>query len=270
MLECLTGVTLPTQAKLGTSSGRRREAAREEQREERREQIREAGREERREERREEAREERGAGPEERREERKYCCDIYLNPQEVRELQHLLNRAGYSIHADGVFGKESRDALSAWQRRVGMRDDGSPTYEVFERLRRDFDGHFAPPEAEAPPEWVKVERGQNREPGYVQLSKTKPVKFEVKSLAINYNAGQPSGIETVSSESIQMVKKILSHPDTVAIGALEITGKTYYGRGGEKNGLRLLSRQAALMDAISQLGYDVSRNQGVGFARRKA
>ena len=185
--------------------------------------------------------------------------DRDLNPQEVRELQHLLNRAGYSIHADGVFGKELRDALSAWQRRVGMRDDGSPTYEVFERLRRDFDGHFAPPEAEAPPEWVKVERGQNREPGYVQLSKTKPVKFEVKSLAINYNAGQPSGIETVSSESIQMVKKILSHPDTVAIGALEITGKTYYGRGGEKNGLRLLSRQAALMDAISQLGYDVSR-----------
>ena len=162
--------------------------------------------------------------------------DRDLNPQEVRELQHLLNRAGYSIHADGVFGKELRDALSAWQRRVGMRDDGSPTYEVFERLRRDFDGHFAPPEAEAPPEWVKVERGQNREPGYVQLSKTKPVKFEVKSLAINYNAGQPSGIETVSSESIQMVKKILSHPDTVAIGALEITGKTYYGRGAKKTG----------------------------------
>jgi hypothetical protein len=102
-----------------------REEKKEEQREERREQIREAIKEERRDERREE----RPVEPVVARD---------LNPQEVREMQRLLNRAGYSVHADGVFGEQSRDALSAFERRVGMRDDGYPTFEALERLRRDF------------------------------------------------------------------------------------------------------------------------------------
>ncbi len=85
--------------------------------EERREERREAVREERKEERRlerDERREERGAERE-------------LNPQEVREMQSLLSRAGYRVHPDGIFGDESRDALSACERRAGLPDDGSPT-----------------------------------------------------------------------------------------------------------------------------------------------
>jgi hypothetical protein len=93
--------------------------------EERREAVREVRREEQREERREERSDDR-------------LVDRDLNPQEVREMQHLLSRAGYSVRPDGVFGDESRDALSAWERRVGMRDDGYPTFEALERLRRDF------------------------------------------------------------------------------------------------------------------------------------
>ena len=93
--------------------------------EERREAIQEVKREERREDRVEERRDDRIVGRD-------------LNPQEVREMQRLLNRAGYSVHPDGVFGDESRDALSAWERRAGMRDDGYPTYEALERLRRDI------------------------------------------------------------------------------------------------------------------------------------
>ena len=88
------------------------------------------------EERREAVREERREEREERREERAEIRE--LNPQEVRELQRLLNRAGYMVHPDGVFGDESRDALSAWERRAGLRDDGYPTYEALERLRRDI------------------------------------------------------------------------------------------------------------------------------------
>jgi hypothetical protein len=97
--------------------------------EERREAIQEVKREERREDRREER-------VEERRDDRIVGRD--LNPQEVREMQHLLSRAGYRVQPDGVFGDESRDALSAWERRAGMRDDGYPTYEALERLRRDI------------------------------------------------------------------------------------------------------------------------------------
>ncbi len=102
-----------------------KEERKEEQREVRRDQIREAVKEERRDERQEQR-------PEERVVERD------LNPQEVRELQRLLNRAGYNVHADGVFGDESRDALSAFERRAGIRDDGYPTFEALERLRRDI------------------------------------------------------------------------------------------------------------------------------------
>ena len=60
-----------------------------------------------------------------------------LNIQEVREMQRYLSRAGYKVHADGIFGDESRDALSAWERRAGLPDNGYPTYEMLERLRRD-------------------------------------------------------------------------------------------------------------------------------------
>ncbi len=93
--------------------------------------------------RRPEERREREAIREERREEREERRETRgelreLNPQEVRELQRLLNRAGYMVHPDGVFGDESRDALSAFERRAGLPDDGYPTYEMLERLRRDF------------------------------------------------------------------------------------------------------------------------------------
>ncbi len=107
----------------------RREVVRDMKKEERREASRDEAREERRDERREEGREE---GREER------LVDRDLNPQEVRELQFLLKRAGYNVYPDGVFGDQSRDALSAWERRVGMRDDGYPTFEALERLRKDF------------------------------------------------------------------------------------------------------------------------------------
>ena len=60
-----------------------------------------------------------------------------LTIQEVREMQRYLSRAGYNVHADGIFGDESRDALSAWERRAGLPDNGYPTYEMLERLRRD-------------------------------------------------------------------------------------------------------------------------------------
>lgn len=60
-----------------------------------------------------------------------------LNTQEIREMQRYLSRAGYNVHADGIFGDESRDALSAWERRAGLPDNGYPTYEMLERLRRD-------------------------------------------------------------------------------------------------------------------------------------
>ena len=58
-----------------------------------------------------------------------------LTHHEIAEIQHLLNWAGYRVMEDGVFGNDSRDALIAWERRVGMRDDGYPSAEVLERLR---------------------------------------------------------------------------------------------------------------------------------------
>ena len=95
----------------------RREAAREdkreEQREERRDQIREDVREDRRDER------------DDRRE--PSFVDRDLNPQEVRELQHLLSRAGYNVRPDGVFGDEfegcpQRLGAQGWDARRRLSD----------------------------------------------------------------------------------------------------------------------------------------------------
>ena len=132
MVDKLTSLdtqNLPEEFRHGEAASQREELK--EERREAREEIRE---EERRVERREAAREEERR--EERREERLDARE--LNPQEIVELQHLLNRAGYRVHTDGVFGDESRDALSAFERRAGLPDDGYPTYPMLERLRRDF------------------------------------------------------------------------------------------------------------------------------------
>ena len=64
--------------------------------------------------------------------------DRNLTIPEVREMQRYLARAGFNVRPDGVFGDESRDALSAWERGKGLPDNGYPTVEMLERLRREF------------------------------------------------------------------------------------------------------------------------------------
>lgn len=43
-----------------------------------------------------------------------------------REIQRLLNRWGYRVRVDGVWGEESREALMRFQRRNGLEPDGEP------------------------------------------------------------------------------------------------------------------------------------------------
>ena len=44
--------------------------------------------------------------------------------KDVRELQRLLRRAGFSMRIDGVFGRRTRSMVRTLQREIGLRRDG--------------------------------------------------------------------------------------------------------------------------------------------------
>ena len=59
-----------------------------------------------------------------------------LSFNETQELQqHLLTRGFYDGNIDGKIGPASRDAIKAFQSRMGMQADGHPSKEVLTRIR---------------------------------------------------------------------------------------------------------------------------------------
>jgi membrane-bound lytic murein transglycosylase B len=67
-------------------------------------------------------------------------ADRPLSRAEVMELQDLLNRAGFDTgKPDGMVGRLTRAALSAYQDQAGLPADGYPTIEVIDFLRRQVD-----------------------------------------------------------------------------------------------------------------------------------
>jgi lytic murein transglycosylase len=69
--------------------------------------------------------------------------------REIRELQQLLVRAGFTVgKVDGVLGQQSRSAIKAMQIRYGLPADSWPTAELLARMRG---GPRAQPAAAAMP-----------------------------------------------------------------------------------------------------------------------
>jgi hypothetical protein len=61
---------------------------------------------------------------------------LELNSEEIEEMQTLLTRQGFKVVADGKFGARTHDALQSWQQSKSLPDDGRPTKEILERLRK--------------------------------------------------------------------------------------------------------------------------------------
>ncbi|MGO9545844.1 MAG: peptidoglycan-binding domain-containing protein [Rhodomicrobium sp.] len=59
-----------------------------------------------------------------------------LGPDEISEMQRILRDMGYRVSIDGAFGEQTSEALIAWQRRAGVREDGEATIKNLELLRR--------------------------------------------------------------------------------------------------------------------------------------
>lgn len=47
-----------------------------------------------------------------------------LAGDDVRELQSILNRLGYGLKVDGIFGQNTKNAVIAFQRNANIRVDG--------------------------------------------------------------------------------------------------------------------------------------------------
>jgi hypothetical protein len=79
--------------------------------------------------------EDRGATGGDERFERERERQRALDESEITEMQRLLGRAGFKTSIDGEFGERTSEALIKWQRKLGLPEDGLPTYENLERLR---------------------------------------------------------------------------------------------------------------------------------------
>lgn len=65
--------------------------------------------------------------------------DKNLSLTELKELQNLLNRLGYSAGvADGIAGSKTRNALRAFQKSQNLPADGYPSVQVLEKLRQQL------------------------------------------------------------------------------------------------------------------------------------
>ena len=74
---------------------------------------------------------------------------------DVRVLQAWLSRAGFDVRVDGAFGRRTRAALRAWERRHDRRTDGRLSRAEASLLRRQVEGgesrgSAAPQEEPAP------------------------------------------------------------------------------------------------------------------------
>ncbi|MEM7169441.1 MAG: lytic murein transglycosylase [Pseudomonadota bacterium] len=59
-----------------------------------------------------------------------------LSRYDVKEMQVLLNEAGFDTgNPDGIFGRQSRQALKSYQRHIGAPADGYPTKELLQALK---------------------------------------------------------------------------------------------------------------------------------------
>jgi len=59
-----------------------------------------------------------------------------LSVAEITEIQRLLVRLGYPVSTDGKFGPNSSEALKRWQRANKLDEDGLPSKENLEALRK--------------------------------------------------------------------------------------------------------------------------------------
>ena len=59
-----------------------------------------------------------------------------LHPSELRELQSLLNTAGYPmVKPDGMMGKKTRDAIRTYQKKNKLKPDGYATPALLNMMK---------------------------------------------------------------------------------------------------------------------------------------
>lgn len=56
----------------------------------------------------------------------------------VKDLQNMLNKAGYKLTADGKFGQQTKNAVIAFQKKNGLAQDGIAGKNTFNKLKSTY------------------------------------------------------------------------------------------------------------------------------------
>jgi len=59
-----------------------------------------------------------------------------INANDVTRLQNFLNKHGYRVRVDGIFRRQTKEALKAFQRSYGIRADGIVGYKTRRLINR--------------------------------------------------------------------------------------------------------------------------------------
>ena len=61
-----------------------------------------------------------------------------LSSIEINYIQYMLSKLGYGCMITGIWDYPTNSALMLFQRSVGLRDDGIPTKDVLDLLKRQL------------------------------------------------------------------------------------------------------------------------------------
>jgi hypothetical protein len=110
-------------------------------------------------------------------------------------------------------------------------------------------------------QYVAVATGWKQEPAFVRANQVRiaPVKIARKLLNISFKDSPETGVDLLSDESVSQMGA-LSKEFAPLLTRIDIIGYEYVGTASvQQHALRLLLRQAGVVEALSNIGYDSTK-----------
>jgi len=110
-------------------------------------------------------------------------------------------------------------------------------------------------------QYVAVETGWKQDPAFVKINQVRlaPAKIVRKSIDVGFAQGAVAGVEVPSEDSLRQLD-MLAKEFEPPLTRIDVIGFNYMGAvSADHHALKLLLRQAGIVEALSKIGYDSSK-----------